>query len=390
MVINAVSAKMGGAVTYITNLLRHLPGPESGYEFLVFLPPETAGKQSGMHKNVRLVPTTVGHRSWWRRLWWEQATLRRLLLVERANALFSSANFAMFRCPVRQVLLVRIPVYFSRTYSDVFESEQSLKMRMRLKFGRWLCCRSVRAADVVMTPTRAMMEDLRRFVDVPTQKAVVNPYGVALADASQPGPQRKATRLPQAAQLIVCLLYVSLYIEQKNLSTLLKALPLLNRDSTVKFLLRTTADPAWNGAAWTATHKRELALACQPDVAQCVEFIGPLPNEQVQDLYRRADLFVFPSLCESFGHPMVEAMAHGLPIVASDTPVNREICGEAALYFRPRDPKDLAEKVQRLYADEGLWQKCAESGFARTVGCFKWKDHVARLLRLLAAAGETL
>ena len=128
-------------------------------------------------------------------------------------------------------------------------------------------------------------------------------------------------------------------------------------------------------------------MACQPDVAQCVEFLGPLPNEQVQDLYRRADLFVFPSLCESFGHPMVEAMAHGLPIVASDTPVNREICGEAALYFRSRDPKDLAEKVQRLYADAGLWRKCAESGFARTVGFFKWKDHVARLL---AAAGETL
>ena len=60
IVINAVSAKMGGAVTYLTNIFRCLPPPESGYEFDVFTPPEAAERQRGLPRNVRLVATSVG------------------------------------------------------------------------------------------------------------------------------------------------------------------------------------------------------------------------------------------------------------------------------------------------------------------------------------------
>jgi len=80
-------------------------------------------------------------------------------------------------------------------------------------------------------------------------------------------------------------------------------------------------------------------------------------------------------------------MAYGLPIVAADTPVNREICGESALYFRTRDPDDLAEKIRLLSADEALRQKCSESGRRRAASHFKWEDHTTRLLR---AAGRAV
>jgi glycosyltransferase involved in cell wall biosynthesis len=181
---------------------------------------------------------------------------------------------------------------------------------------------------------------------------------------------------------VIRLVYVSLYSEHKNLSTLLKAMPLLNRDGRGKFLLKTTVDPAWQGAAWTVTHKDDLALARQPDVAPWVEFLGPLRTEQVQELYRGGDVFVFPSLCESFGHPMVEAMVHGLPIVASDTPVNREICAEAAVYFSLVDPQSLAEKVNLLGRDRALREELGAAGRHRAAMCFRWQDHVERLLQL--------
>jgi glycosyltransferase involved in cell wall biosynthesis len=384
IVINAVSAKMGGAVTYLTNVLRRLPPPESGDDFVVYLPPETAAKQQGLRENVRLAPTTIGHAAWWKRIWWEQVTLRRCLRSEHVDALFSSANFGMFRCPVRQLLLVRIPLYFSRPYLETFLPQHPFKTRMAFKLRRWLCCRSARAADVVMTPTQAMLDELMDFVEVEAPKRLVNFYGAAPPPPPQPSLGSVPPDLPAVGPRVIRLTYVSLYSEHKNLSTLLKAMPLLNRNGAPRFVLSTTADPAWQGGSWTVTHDEDMALARRPEVAACVEFVGPLGSQQVQDLLRRTDLVVFPALTESFGHPMVEAMAHGLPIVASDTPVNREICGEAAVYFRLLDPSDLAEKVRNLCADEGLRQRLSESGRARAAHNFKWEDHVARLLAALA------
>jgi glycosyltransferase involved in cell wall biosynthesis len=128
-----------------------------------------------------------------------------------------------------------------------------------------------------------------------------------------------------------------------------------------------------------------MELARRPYIAPWIEFSGPLSECEVQQLYRNADIFVFPSFCESFGHPMVEAMAHGLPIVAADTPVNREICAGAALYFRPLDPGDLAEKVKLVGSDQALTEKLRRSGRHR-VADFRWEDHVERLLQAAGAA----
>jgi hypothetical protein len=152
------------------------------------------------------------------------------------------------------------------------------------------------------------------------------------------------------------------------------------------FVLKTTANPHWKEVAQAVTRPEAIALLQSPEIAQRVQFVGPLPRKETQRLYRDADLFVFPSWLESFGQPMAEAMAHGLPIVAADTPLNREICGESAVYFRVRDPGDLAEKVRNLWADEALRQNLIESGRARAANNFKWQDHAARLLAALAPA----
>jgi glycosyltransferase involved in cell wall biosynthesis len=184
------------------------------------------------------------------------------------------------------------------------------------------------------------------------------------------------------------LIYVSLYSEHKNLATLLRAMPLLNRNGARKFALQTTVNPGWEGGAWTVTHKEDLALARQPEVAPWVEFLGPLGQQQIQQLYREGDLFVFPSLCESFGHPMMEAMAEGLPIVASDTAVNRELCGDAAVYFSPLSAEDLAQQVRALARDPALLGKLRAAGRERAATLFMWHGHVRRILECAAGAKE--
>jgi glycosyltransferase involved in cell wall biosynthesis len=376
--INAASAKMGGAVSYLTNLLHHLPPPESGYRFFVFLPDDTAKLLRDVRGDIKVCALPSKVTGGWRRLWWEQVKLRRFLRREKVDLLFSTANFAMLRCPVKQVLLVRNALYFSKMYRQMFLGKHGLLYRAAFALRRWMIVQSVRSADVVMTPTQAMLDELSQFVKLDRRKALVNYYGAGRQDGVGQG---SSAPCAAAQPGVIRLAYVSLYSEHKNLSTLLKAMPLLNKNGATKFVLRTTVCPAWEGSAWTVTHKDDLALARQPDVAPWVEFLGPLQAEQVEQLYSQGDVFVFPSLCESFGQPMVEAMVHGLPIVAADTQVNREICAEAALYFCSDSPEDLAEKIVVLGRDHALRQKLYIAGRRRAAARFRWEDHVDRFLK---------
>jgi glycosyltransferase involved in cell wall biosynthesis len=232
-----------------------------------------------------------------------------------------------------------------------------------------------------------MLDDLRRFVEVEPWKGLVNPYGANPTGCLPREAKGEALQSLARTTPVMRLIYVSLYSEHKNLTTLLKAMPILNRNGTGNFLLRTTADPAWEGAKWTVTYKEDLALARRTDVAPWVEFLGPLGQQQVQELYREGDLFVFPSLCESFGIPLVEAMAHGLPAVAANTPVNREVLGPAALYFSPHGSEELALHVRRLAEDGDLRKGLGATGRQRVATHFCWQRHVLRLLE--AASGPS-
>ena len=385
VVINAASAKIGGAVNYLEHLLRHLPPRESEYEFFVFLPSETARGLDGVPASIKLCSVPDKKISGWRRVWWEQITLRRFLRRTKVDLLFSTANFAMFRCPVKQILLVRNTLYFSQIYQQTFLPRQSLKMRIAFTLRRWMICRGVKSADCVMTPTQAMLEELRQYVEVPDCKAVVNPYGVEPPDSKGTKPVTRVRGYASVPQRAISLLYISLYAEHKNLMTLLKALPLLNKDRNRKFLLKTTVNPHWEAASRVLTQADDINLAGRQDIAAWVEFAGPLGQKEIEEQYRNADIFVFPSITESFGHPMAEAMAHGLPVVAADTPVNREMCGDAAIYFSPLEPDRLAQAIHLVASDPQLQRKLGLEGRRRVRTTFMWDTHLRRILEIAQA-----
>lgn len=95
-----------------------------------------------------------------------------------------------------------------------------------------------------------------------------------------------------------------------------------------------------------------------------VEIISP-DDETIINLYRNAKLFVFPSLYEGFGLPPLEAMSLGCPVIASDLPVLREVCGDAGLYFNPYSENDLSDKMLKILNDEALIKIMKEKGLDR-------------------------
>lgn len=103
-----------------------------------------------------------------------------------------------------------------------------------------------------------------------------------------------------------------------------------------------------------------------------VQFIGYVDDEDLQTLYSAANAFVYPSLYEGFGMPILEAMSCACPVICSNTSSMPEVLGDAGLLIDPTDPASYVAALQRYYSDEPFRQACAQKGLARA-GQFSWK-----------------
>jgi len=98
-------------------------------------------------------------------------------------------------------------------------------------------------------------------------------------------------------------------------------------------------------------------------IGDTVKIVGFIDNEKLSSLYQQAEVFVFPSLLEGFGLPGLEAMAMGLPVIASNSSCLPEVYQEAAIYFNPHDLNDLVDKIERVVGNKGLRRRLISSGY---------------------------
>ncbi len=118
-------------------------------------------------------------------------------------------------------------------------------------------------------------------------------------------------------------------------------------------------------------------------IPENVHFLGRIEDEQLVRLYNNAECFIFPSLYEGFGLPPLEAMACGCPVLVSDIPVEREVCGEAAQYFNPLDTKDIHDAICR-YLDETKEMKALlqERGYDN-LKRFSWDQSASCIMQII-------
>ena len=375
ILVNALSARKGGIVTYTKNLLAALE--ERGYDATIAVPPEFEAAGSGATYAL-----DVSNYSPARRFFWEQTAWRRMVSRLKPDVLFSSANFGLLNSPVRQVLLLREGGLFDPFYLAHMTPEQGVRFALNRIIRRRLMLLSARRADHIMTPTDAMRDMLADWMPEIRDKCTVNPYGT-LSEAFRPAAAPRKWR----EDGVLRILYVSVYYPHKIPSMVCQAVEQLNRSglpahATITMSLEEI--PRTRGSSFDeilvaeAAERREVSL-------------GNHAYDSLPELYRSHDVFVFPSVSETFGHPMAEAMSTGVPVVASSTPVNREICAEAALYFTPFSVSGLVEQIHRLDHNPPLREHMAAMGRVRTLDRFGWNDHVDRLLVVfeeLAAHGH--
>jgi len=161
----------------------------------------------------------------------------------------------------------------------------------------------------------------------------------------------------------VFLLFVGAHEPRKNLPNLLKALKIVHdRHQKIHLVLvgRKGRD--------SANVQRGIQKL---DLGSWVKMVGYLTEKELRNIYRLASVFVFPSLWEGFGIPLLEAMASGLPIVTSRFSALPEIAKNAAVYVNPEDPEDIAEQIIHVLRDENLQEYLVLAGKER-VRVFRW------------------
>ena len=178
---------------------------------------------------------------------------------------------------------------------------------------------------------------------------------------------------------VVNLLYVGHILPYKGLDTLLEAASFLKVQGLSFRMLLTIAREDWPAGFEAWRQKVDEAGLLSGSVIA----LGKLPATAVGHLYRQADILLFPSLCETFGFPLMEAMSFGLPIVGVDTQLTREMCGDAALYYAPFDATSAANAIVTLVKDGALRERTSRTGRARFDALhITWEDYAARCVAM--------
>jgi glycosyltransferase involved in cell wall biosynthesis len=120
-------------------------------------------------------------------------------------------------------------------------------------------------------------------------------------------------------------------------------------------------------------------------LAEWVDLRGWVEAEELADLRSRARALAFPTLAEGFGLPVLEAMAIGLPVIASDLPVLREVGGDAALWFDPRDEGSMAAALRRVATDPEAMHRASRAGLVQAAQ-FSWQRVAQETLAVFRAA----
>jgi glycosyltransferase involved in cell wall biosynthesis len=226
--------------------------------------------------------------------------------------------------------------------------------------------RELAHTDAAICVSESTRQDLLAFYDIDQSRAVTVLSGLAVpSDTRPPTPDS----LPKNY-----ILFVSTIEPRKNLDVLLDAYARLRARGAYDGALVVVGRIGWKSEAIV----RRLR-------APGVHHLDYVPASQLSSIYQNAELFVFPSIYEGFGFPLLEAMAYGVPSIAARSSSLPEIGGDAALYFDPRDSRALEIEMERVLTDPALRAQLAEAGIARAAQ-FRWDVAAEQTLAVLRRA----
>jgi glycosyltransferase involved in cell wall biosynthesis len=342
---------------------------DDGADYTLFVNREDRPRFDGWTGDARVLPLCLRPRP--ARLTFQQMLLPALAASLRLDVVHSpSFIMPLVRGGVRHVLTIHDLTSFSLPDAHV-------PLRRSAAYRRAVAA-SIRRADAVTVPSHFVRADLlQRFPGVAPARVQVVPWGIDAA--FRPRPRDEARR--DVAHLALperYVLFVGTLEPRKNLRMLVAAWRRLVAAGSATGELVLAGRLGWEYAPL-------LAEIAAPALAGRVRQLGYVAQQDLPALYAAADAFVYPSLEEGFGFPPLEAMACGVPVVASDGSALAENLGDAALLVPPSDDAALADAIARVQHDPCLREDLRRRGLERAAR-FHWTASATAARRSYAAA----
>jgi glycosyltransferase involved in cell wall biosynthesis len=348
-----VPGETGGTEVYARELIPELVAAAPDVRFTAFVNREAAaGGQAPWNQLMPAITVPVRARN---RVEWvrgEQQHLPRLAARSNIDLLHSLANTAPIWGRFRRVATIHDLSY--RLVPQAHLGVLGLGMRVLVPLA-------ARTSHRIIVDAKSTGQDLGQLLKVRPEKIDVVPLGLGAERRAAPLPESELrARLSTGERAIA--LCVAAKRPHKNLARLLGALALIPPERRPLLVL-----PGYPTAHEQQLRRRALELGVTEDV----RLLGWIDPGELEGLYAAARCFVFPSLLEGFGLPVLEAMVRGVPVACSGRGALDEVAGDAALRFDPESERSIAAAIERLLVDRALANRLRAAGYQRATQ-FNW------------------
>jgi len=358
----SISDERTGVGHYAYQLLRSMAGLGESELILIFTR-DAEARNDFMGSGIEVVEAPVLTRQSLKKIMWEHLALPGLLREREADIYFSPDYFLPLRrlpCPA----IVNVHDLAFITYPRTKNRRYGIYLRLMVPL-------SARRANAVIGVSDYTKEEIVRLLGVPREK-VRRIYNGTDVDFGKEGLEEEI-----AADFSPYILYLGALEPRKNLVRLVEAFSMLKSESNLPHRL-VLAGPRKFGDGGIRSAIKRLGLVRDVIVTGYVE------GKKLMGLYRGASIFVLPSIYEGFGLPLLEAMACGVPVAASNATALPEVAGDAALYFNPMDVGEMASAMGRLIEDRDLRADLARKGYER-LQLFSWERCARETMDLFRA-----
>ena len=404
LLFNATNLRSEGGVILMQNLLESFLAHAPDLQIRLYLNPELHERVKGIltesqtdnpgnPTRIEIIPFRP--RGALKRFAWEQISLPRLIRKHQIDILFSFGNTGPLFPGCRQILYLQQAIPYS---SYIPPGQPLLQLRwlgFKALYG-FLIGLTQLGSQKIVVPTGWLVRPLQRSI---AGLKPAHAYSITLPGNPGIREKRDAKRFTDSELTLLSqlekwraseekiLFYPCYLAPYKNIPFLLKALHLLAQQEPPPFRLILT----FNDDSREYFPCRAQVLEALSDCAarERVVLSGSLGRDMIAELYRLSDILVFPSLVETLGLPLLEAMSHGIAVVATQNEqpdatqaaFAREICGSAALYAPPQDVAQFAAHLRTLLTNPQLAFDLGQEGLSR-VQDLSWHAHVQAILAL--------
>lgn len=357
--------KKHGMDIVILEILKQLQQNDDGNQYYVYAQPDndTAALQSASHLNI----ITKGPSSY---PVWEQRMLPQMAKSTDVDLLHCTSNTAPVGCRLPLVITIHDIIYLEKWML----TQGTWYQRFGSVYRRWNVPKVAKNAQMIITVSDYERKKIIEGLGLP-EKRVRTVYNACGTHFTPHATEEELKAFQQKMKLPEkFVLFLGNTDPKKNLPNVMRALGLLHDRKKLDFTL---VMPDF-GKEHLQTLLQEQGNA---HLINHIMLTGYIPNQELPNLYRLAEMFLYPSLRESFGIPILEAMACGTPLITSNTSAMPEVAGGGALFIDPTDPESIAQQIERLQIDKVLRAQTIAYGLERAKA-FSWEKTAQQVVAL--------